>query len=400
MNSKIIGGILLIVGTSIGGGMLALPIATAQAGFIGALVLILGAWLFMTLGALLILEVNLWFPEDSNLVSMVRHTLGRPAEIIAWVCYLLLLYSLLAAYIAGGSDIFSLFFYKLNFNLPDWVTAFIFAVFWGAIVSCGIKTIDIVNRILMFVKMTSLFGLLAFIIPHTHVVTLATIHSAYLVGAITVVITSFGFATIVPSLRSYFDSDIKILRRIVIYGSMVPLLCYIAWVGAIMGEIPVKGAYGLLAIINSQHTTAMLTQSLIIFLKNSRVSDLASTFTSICVITSFLGVALCLSDFLADGFNLKKTGVSKAGLYLLTFVPPFLLVVIDPGLFLAGLSYAGVFCVILLALLPALMAWKGRYQMGLKSDYQVTGGKFLLSILVLISILIITYRILIILHLL
>jgi len=32
-NSKFIGGILLIVGTSIGGGMLALPVSTAEVGF-------------------------------------------------------------------------------------------------------------------------------------------------------------------------------------------------------------------------------------------------------------------------------------------------------------------------------------------------------------------------------
>ena len=32
VDTKLIGGILLIVGTSIGGGMLALPIATAEAG--------------------------------------------------------------------------------------------------------------------------------------------------------------------------------------------------------------------------------------------------------------------------------------------------------------------------------------------------------------------------------
>jgi tyrosine-specific transport protein len=40
MNLKIIGGALLIVGTSIGGGMLALPIATAPSGFLGALLLL------------------------------------------------------------------------------------------------------------------------------------------------------------------------------------------------------------------------------------------------------------------------------------------------------------------------------------------------------------------------
>ena len=43
MNFKLFGSILLVIGTSIGAGMLALPIATAQLGFTGSLVLLLFA---------------------------------------------------------------------------------------------------------------------------------------------------------------------------------------------------------------------------------------------------------------------------------------------------------------------------------------------------------------------
>ncbi|MGE3921111.1 MAG: aromatic amino acid transport family protein, partial [Gammaproteobacteria bacterium] len=100
MKSKLIGGILLIVGTSIGAGMLALPVATAPGGFLGAAILLLACWLLMTFSALVILEVNLWLPPDSNIVSMAQKTAGRFAEVLAWVVYLLLLYSLISAYIS------------------------------------------------------------------------------------------------------------------------------------------------------------------------------------------------------------------------------------------------------------------------------------------------------------
>src|SRR3990167_3617578 len=106
MDFKLIGSILLIVGTSIGAGMLALPIATAQLGFMGSLILLFACWFIMTAGAFTILEVNLWLPQNSNLISMARATIGPWGQIIAWVTYLLLLYSLLCAYIAGGSDLF------------------------------------------------------------------------------------------------------------------------------------------------------------------------------------------------------------------------------------------------------------------------------------------------------
>lgn len=82
--SKLIGGILLIVGTSIGGGMLALPVAMASAGLGASILFLLLCWLVMTTAALLILEVNLRLPAGSNLVSMAKMTLGVPGQIIAW----------------------------------------------------------------------------------------------------------------------------------------------------------------------------------------------------------------------------------------------------------------------------------------------------------------------------
>src|SRR6185312_6915217 len=123
MNSKLLGGILLIVGTAVGGGMLALPIATSQAGFIYSTFLLFGCWLFMTAGAFLILEVNLWLPTNSNIISMAKQTLGGAGQIVAWVTYLLLLYSLLAAYIAGGGDFLRNLLAAMGLSLPAWLAS-------------------------------------------------------------------------------------------------------------------------------------------------------------------------------------------------------------------------------------------------------------------------------------
>jgi amino acid permease len=40
-------------------------------------------------------------------------------------------------------------------------------------------------------------------------------------------------------------------------------------------------------------------------------------------------------------------------------------------------------------LLPALMAWRGRYHKNITSDYRVPGGKILLAILIVVAIIII-----------
>ena len=49
MNTKIIGGTLLVAGTAIGAGMLALPVLTGMAGFVPSLFLFLHSSLFKKL---------------------------------------------------------------------------------------------------------------------------------------------------------------------------------------------------------------------------------------------------------------------------------------------------------------------------------------------------------------
>jgi tyrosine-specific transport protein len=56
--------------------MLALPLAIAQVGFFEASFFLLLSWFIMTVGALLLLEVNLYLPKGANIVSMAGKTLG------------------------------------------------------------------------------------------------------------------------------------------------------------------------------------------------------------------------------------------------------------------------------------------------------------------------------------
>jgi hypothetical protein len=52
-------------------------------------------------------------------------------------------------------------------------------------------------------------------------------------------------------------------------------------------------------------------------------------------------------------------------------------------------------CASLLALLPALMAWSGRYRQQRRASYQVAGGKFLLSFMIIMASIIILQAIIV-----
>ena len=388
--SRFVGGILLIVGTSIGGGMLALPVSTAQAGFSNSIFFLVMCWLIMTIGALLTLEVNLRLPAGSNMVSMAKSTLGIPGQIIAWITYLLLLYTLLAAYISGGSDVFNGLLARANFLMPSWSTSLLFTAIFSMVVYGGIRSVDYVNRGLMFGKLGVYILLVVIISPHVNVAALGGGSIKAVSGSLMVLVTSFGFASIVPSLREYFHDDIPALRKAIVLGSLIPLSCYIIWNAVIMGVVARDGSGGLVELMTNEHATSGLTNALSAAVQNKWITGFFGFFTSICMITAFLGVSIGLFDFLADGLKLKKRGLQGKSTLALTFLPPLAIVLINPGIYLHALSYAGICCVILLLLLPSVMTWRARKVDSTQALQLVPGGNLMLATIVVIALFLLT----------
>ncbi|TAL60524.1 MAG: tryptophan/tyrosine permease, partial [Legionella sp.] len=301
---------------------------------------------------------------------------------------LFLLYTLLAAYISGGSDVFGGLLHKANISSPTWLTSLIFTTVFSFVVYKGIRSVDYVNRGLMFGKLGVYLLLVAIISPHVSLVGLNGGSARAFTGTLMILVTSFGFASIVPSLRDYFEDDIHTLRRVILFGSLIPLFCYILWDAVIMGVIAREGDSGLLALMSSEHATSGLTDALSHSVQSQWISGFFGFFTSICMITAFLGVSLGLFDFLADGLKLQKSGHQGKYTLALTFIPPLLVVLVNPGIYLHALSYAGICCVILLLLLPSVMAWQGRKtcQLSTAEGHMIPGGNPVLALLALIAI--------------
>ncbi|HYF98224.1 MAG TPA: aromatic amino acid transport family protein [Coxiellaceae bacterium] len=379
MRSKLIGGIMLIIGTSVGGGMLALPVATAAGGFFHSALLLFSAWLVMTLGSLLMLEVSLWLPEGTNLISMARATLGRWGQVITWFVYLLLLYSLLSAYIAGGSDLLHNLLQLIHIESPAWLNSILFVVVFGFVISRGILIVDWANRSLISTKFLAYVLIVALILPQATFKNLEGGQFKLLGGAVMMTVTSFGYASIIPTLRSYFKGHIHYLRLAVWIGSLISLGIYLLWNLTVQGTIESEGSKGLVQMASSGHAASDLMTALATRLQNPLIALLVRVFASICVATSFLGITIGLVDFLADGLNIKQRSWGKLSLMLLSLGPPLLVILFYPGAFIKGLSYAGLFCVVLLMLLPSLMAWSGRYIKKISHGYKLQGDKVLIA---------------------
>lgn len=369
MHSRFLGGILLIIGTCIGGGMLALPLANAANGFWYSSLLLGLCWLAMTFGALFILEANLYLPPKTHLLSMARATLGLPGYIVSWVAYLFLLYILLCAYIAGGADVLGGLLLSVQITPHQAILTTVFTSLFGLVVYQGIYSVDLVNRLLMFGKLGAYLLLTLLLAPHIQTGHIAHQPSALSFSSLMILITSFGFAIIVPNLRDYFDDNVALLKKALWIGSVIPLICYIAWDAVIMGSL---SNTALLSIAKTNNPTTELSLLLDKNLETPLISGVFRFFSSICMFTAFLGVSLSLMSFLADGLKMRQQGRQGIVIALLCYLPPLLLVLYFPGAYLAALNYAGIFCVILLLIIPALMVLRGRRRF--KAGYRVLGG--------------------------
>ncbi len=394
-DNKTIGGILLVAGTSIGAGMLALPITTGVGGFIGSMGLFLICFAYMLVTLLFLLEANLYEENlESNIISMAKKRLGAFGQIISWCSFLLLMYSVAAAYMsAGGSLLAKIFTSEAVTETQGQWGAFVFAIFFGAIVFFGAWLVDYLNRFLMIGLIASYLALVFFVSPHVQFEHLIEGQPKYLLAAVPVVVLSFTSHIIVPSLRVYLENSLPRLLRILIVGSMVPLLFYSLWEFVILGVLPNSGEFGLVAIAQGSHPVAGLTHAIHQFSGRAWISSIVGSFSFFALVTSFVAVVLSVMDFLSDGLQIKKDLKGRVKLILLTLIPPFLFSIFFPSGFVLAISYAGVFVAVLYGILPPLMIWKARYKENRDMVFKVPGGKPLLIITILGAILVIFFQV-------
>jgi len=390
---KSIGSILLIAGTSIGAGMLALPMTTGIGGFFPSAILFVICFSYMLLALFLLLEANLYSTDlESNIISMARARLGNVGQIIAWVTFLLLLYAAVAAYLSGGGSLLAnVIASGVHYKMSSISGIWLFLGIFGLAVGFGTWFVDYVNRFLMMGLIISYFALAVFVTPYVKWEHLSVSQPMYLFAGVPIVLLSFTSHIILPSLRTYLNDDVAQLKKVLWIGSMVPLVFYLLWQFVIVGVFSIDD---LMSISGASRPIGKLTNILQFDLKLKWVALAVGSFSFFALVTSFLGVVLSLMDFLADGLRIKKTPLGRAVLWLMTLIPPLIFALYFPRGFVIALSYAGVFVAILYGILPAWMVWKARYVENLSSPrFRVPGGRNVLLISIIGAFLAIGFQV-------
>ncbi|MDF4533295.1 aromatic amino acid transporter [Vibrio parahaemolyticus] len=388
--SKLLGSTLIIAGTTIGAGMLALPLASAGIGFSTSLMIMLGLWMLMAFTALLMVEIHQYADKEATLHTLAKQILGDKGKWVATFAMLFLFYSLCAAYIAGGGAQFTQRITDFTgVNVESSSGTLLFALIVALVVTVGTGTVDRVNRVLFAGKMIAMVAVLFFLAPNVSQSYLLSmpIQQGLIVAAIPVIFTSFGFHGSIPAIVNYLDGDTPALRKAILIGSAIPLVIYIFWQLVTLGVVSQSALLdnmGLTALIGVLSTTV----------HQSNLGNIIGVFADLALLTSFLGVSLGLFEFMGDSLRNQQGKMNRPLASVVTFLPPLIFALFYPQGFIMALGYAAIALAILAIFLPLVMVIKVRQQ-ATEQHYQVTGGNGALFVTGLVGLLIIGAQLLI-----
>lgn len=386
--------LFLVAGTCVGGGMLALPISSSFAGFWPAVAVMLVSCIFMTITGLLFLEATLWMKNETHIISLSKDLLNKFAQCVCWIVYLFIGYASLIAYTSGGGKEISFVFSEiLLIPFSNTLGSVIFMVCFGGIIYLGHKIVERVNTIL-FISMIVSYLFMIGLAPKEIQPSLIERQDwslQYLLYISPIMLTTFSFPGIVPTIVPYLNRNIKSLRFAIIGGTSLTFFVYVIWLVIVFGSVPHEGEHGL-------HEAFLCdlpaTECLHYAIQNPYFSFIAQFFAFFALTTSFLGITLALFDFLSDGLGIQKKGRGKITLTALIVIPTLFFALYYQRAFITALELSGgIGDSIISGIIPAMMVWKGRYSLFKESSYQVAGGKALLIFVCLYSFIILAFEV-------
>ncbi|KAK4366527.1 hypothetical protein RND71_014407 [Anisodus tanguticus] len=309
--------VALIIGTSIGSGILALPQKTSPA-------------------------KKVKFDESELEIISIRtraqETLGEWSGALAILTYVFLGYTSMIAYISKSGEILCHLI-----NLPESVLGFFFTSLFTILISVGgTKATDQVNQWLTALMIgdegSSDWGK----VPPT----------------IRVLIFSLVYHDPAPVLCAYLEGDLKRIRASVLISDLVPLLALLVWDAISFG-------------LSSQVDQVADPLELLLRVRWSGVSYMVQAFSLLAVGTSLIGTLLSFSR--SNSITLTCNQIDQIFICLrkwwrrnnlgltataIAIAPPLLVSTAIPDAFSAATDIAGGYCMTMLyGILPPAMAW-------------------------------------------
>ncbi len=290
----------LLTGTVIGAGVLGIPYAVSQGGFLTGLLTIIIVGLAMLLLHLMYGEVTLRTTGNHQFPGYAEKYLGKWAKKLSIFSLFFGIYGALIAYLIGEGEALSAIF-----GLNPLIFSLIFFVIVAVITYKGLNAIS-KSEIYFLAVVLLLVVVISFItITSTkfNPSNLATFNIYNVLVPFGVILFAFRGFEAVPEMKEYLTKDRKKLKKAIILGSLIPLFAYIIFTFATLG-------------ITGGNTTEIVTLGLGNSLGSGMII-LGSLFAIFAMLTSFLTLALAMKEIYMFDYNLNP----KLSWALTVFIP-------------------------------------------------------------------------------
>ena len=386
--NKTVGSTLLVAGTMIGAGMLAMPLTSAGIGLTATVFVLLGLWAVLTFTALLFVELYQTADSDAGIGTLAAQYFGKTGRIISTAVLIVFLYALITAYVSGGGSLLMDLLPAMgDKDTMNKIAVLVFTIFFGSFIVIGTHSVDKINRVLFFVMIAAFILVLSLMLPNIKFDNLMAmpIDNALIISASPVFFTAFGFHGSIPSLNKYLDGNVKSLRIAILVGSGITLFAYFLWQLSTHGLLSQNE---FLQILREDATLNGLVKATLEITQSPIIANAVKIFSTLALVTSFLGVALglleCIEDLLKQSFDIHAGRIS---LGLMTFIPSVLFSLFYPEGFILALGYAGQMFAFYAVVLPVSLVWKAR-SIHPNLPYRVWGGKALLVLVLVLGVII------------
>ncbi|RTR25924.1 aromatic amino acid transport family protein [Deinococcus radiophilus] len=184
------GSTFIIAGTTIGAGMLAMPLTSAGLGFGLTALALINMWALSAYTALQFAEIYRHHSASDGLASLTSHYFGAAGKWSVTAVLLLFMYAISAAYISAGGGLVS----GVS-PLAEAGGSVLYALAVAAVVLLGAVSVDRLTRVLFAVMVLVFALLMALLLPQMAPDRLSTgpVTPGLYFSALPVLFTAFGF---------------------------------------------------------------------------------------------------------------------------------------------------------------------------------------------------------------
>jgi tyrosine-specific transport protein len=345
---------LLVSGNLIGAGILGIPISAGLDGFGPSILamIVYGSAMFFT-AYVISVEVCETKEVTFNYPSLYQKYLKDFGKWIAIATNMLILYGLLVAYITGGSQIISSLF---GDKVPIVYIQIIFFVIVTILTLAGVEIVRKYNMLLM-IFLWGAFAFLVFMGQYKVVPARLTYTDWYfLPAALPIILTSFHFHNIIPTISKRMNWHLKYICIAMITGMVIGFVMNALWLETGVGMLPLNE--GKHSILYTYLNGLPITVQIFAIIKSKAFIAASFAFALLAIMTSYFANGIGLLDFSVDLTYSVFGKHNKILTILVTFLPPFLISIIYPSIFLKSINIVGgIGIVILFGILPCFIAF-------------------------------------------